>query len=112
MAPLTAGTHTQLEGRRSRRLRRGLVALGIAVALPVAFGTSPAAADTGETSPIVQVESIPDAARDSDGSASRHGTVRPHNCLYGGAAYSSGSWLAQGSHETYCSDGIWYTTLP
>jgi len=122
MSYITRSTRIENDGpTRSRRLRRGLVALGIAVALPGAFSTAQAAASVEEDSPVIAYDAsfeLPDRdATAEDGSRTvgegsvqaRH--LRLRKCTYGGVGYSSGSWLQQGSHETYCYDGNWYTVM-
>lgn len=88
---------------RTRRLRRGLVALSIAVALPGAFITSQAAAGSGESSPVVAYDA--NVARDGDANAA--GPVQAKTaplaapCYYLDHWYPSGTWI----DHMVCSNG-------
>jgi hypothetical protein len=88
MSQLNAVTPVQdrKQARRSRRFRRGLVALGIAVTVPGAFATASASARTADI---------------------YWGTK---SCGYGEFEFNHGTLRTTGGNEYMCIDGNWYRT--
>lgn len=97
---------------RSRRLRRGLVALSIAVALPGAFITAQAAASTEQSSTVAAYDA--NVAPDSDAKTEGQARIAPvgyRPCFHADVWYPSGTWISQGGYPTLCNNGWWIVGL-
>jgi hypothetical protein len=101
----------------ARRMRRGLVALGVAVALPCAFGAAQAAANIAQEGPAAAYDASVASAEDGSpaegegAGQAKHAPMRNAPCLLDDVWYPEGTWMSVGGYPIFCSDGRWIVVI-